>query len=73
MWVFIIFALIPSGDPRQPIEPLTRGVVQYYLTEDGCKAGAKIEVKKWLEKMPVEPLMLASKCVRVDGPIGEDI
>lgn len=73
MWVFIIFALVPSGDIENPIQPLTRAKVFHYTTEQACNAGAKIEAKKWLEGLPIEPMLLASKCVQVVGPAGEGI
>lgn len=73
MWVFIIFALVPSGVPENPVQPLTRAKVFHYTTEDACKVGSKIETKKWLENLPVEPLLLASKCIEIVGPAGEGI
>lgn len=73
MWVFIIFALVPSGVPENPIQPLTRSKVFHYTTQEACNAGAKVEATKWLEDLPVKPMLIASKCILVVGPAGEGI
>lgn len=73
MWVLIVFALIPTGNAEHPLQPLTRAQVVSYTSKEACNADAGKEAKKWVEGLPVEPLLIAGKCVEITGKAAEGI
>lgn len=71
MYIMILFAVVMTGQPEQPVAPITRGEVGYYGSREMCEADVKAQGTKFLAGLgKLEVAMFASKCVMVKGPEG---
>lgn len=70
MYALILFAVMMTGDPKDPVVALTRDKVDYYLTKESCELNAKREGMTFLAGLPNDVAMFASKCVEIKGPVG---
>ena len=70
MYVLILFAGFLTGNPDQPLKPITRPDIGYYQTEELCKADGVAQLKRFIAGLPTEPEVLAAKCVKITGPEG---
>lgn len=68
MYIFIIVASFYTGQPDNPFMAITRSSVEYYLTEELCKADAGRQSKSFLAGLPAKPELIFGKCVKVTGP-----
>lgn len=71
MYVLVIFAVVMTGQPEQPVAPITRGEVGYYNSREMCEADVNKQGMNFLAKIgKLEVALMASKCVLVKGPEG---
>lgn len=71
MYVLVIFAVVMTGQPEQPVAPITRSEVGYYSSRDMCEADVKSQGMKFLAGLSgLNIALFASKCVMVKGPEG---
>lgn len=71
MYVMILFAIVMTGQPEQPIAPITRSEIGYYNSREMCEADVKSQGMKFLAGLKgIEVSLMASKCVLVKGPEG---
>ena len=70
MYVLFISLLFiqPNKDP--PIVPITRSIVQYYLTEDACHVDTNHQIAEMVKGIGKDPDYTTSYCVKITGPAG---
>jgi hypothetical protein len=72
MYILVLFAVLHVQDVKNPLVPVTRSQVQYFLSEEGCKLNVKSEAKMFKDALSEqgEVLLMGASCTKVTGPAG---
>jgi hypothetical protein len=72
MWVLVFFAMFVTGEKENPIVAITRPEIGYYISQESCELDRQKQAKAFLSEMPVEPVDLVGRCVKITGPEGKE-